>query len=89
MFMIENKLMSDNDNLECMIPDSAGLYKVAEKQDVTKFSKLFYQTGRLQGTDSYLWISPFVRYTHQINHVNDTVQGSCLPSKNTVEYNSH
>ncbi len=44
------------------IPESARSYPVADQQDMTKFSKLFYQTGRLQGADKYIWISPFIRY---------------------------
>ena len=37
-------------------------YNVAEKKEITQFGKLFHQTGRLQGADSYLWISAFIRY---------------------------
>ncbi len=43
------------------VPQSAGVYKEAERQEITRFGKLFHQTGRLQAADSYLWISPFVR----------------------------
>ncbi len=50
------------DLVDTSIPDSVGSYPVADQQDMAKFSKLFYQTGRLQGADKYIWISPFIRY---------------------------
>ena len=63
--MIEEKLATQTaaqrDDSE---PTSTGWYKVADQQDITKFGKLFYQTGRLQGADKYIWISPFIRYIH-------------------------
>ncbi len=43
------------------VPEGAGKYRVAEICEITRFGKLFHQTGRLQAADSYLWISPFVR----------------------------
>ena len=63
--MVEKKIetlrnFSSTDDLS--IPGSAGSYAVAEQHDMTKFSKLFYQTSRLQGADKYIWISPFIRY---------------------------
>ncbi len=64
--MVEEKLESlSNSSLKANspIPESASSYPVAEQQDMTKFSKLFYQTGRLQGADKYIWISPFIRYS--------------------------
>ena len=62
--MVEERLESLESNsptANCLIPESAGSYPVADQQDMTKFSKLFYQTGRLQGADKYIWISPFIR----------------------------
>ncbi len=41
--------------------DSMYAYQAADDSDMTKLGNLFYQTGRKQGADRYLWISPFVR----------------------------
>ena len=63
VFMIGEKLVTQADAFQKDNSSaSTGCYKVADQQDVTKFSKLFYQTGRLQGADKYIWISPFIRY---------------------------
>ena len=69
MFMVGEQLKegmvvqpSDSD-----ASDVPGSYKVAEKEEMTRFGKLFHQTGRLQGADSYLWISAFIRYLPQLN----------------------
>ncbi len=42
-------------------PPYAKEYPVADSQEIAKFSKLFHQTGRMKCTDTYIWISPFVR----------------------------
>ncbi len=64
--MVEEKfesLSNSSLNEDSPIQQSAGCYPVADQQDMTKFGKLFYQTGRLQGADKYIWISPFIRYS--------------------------
>ncbi len=67
IFMIGEKLQSpvSSESSETKsihdVPDGAGKYRVAEICEITRFSKLFHQTGRLQAADTYLWISPFVR----------------------------
>ena len=65
VFMVEERIESlvcTRVNADAPVPDSARSYPVTDQQDMTKFSKLFYQTGRLQGADKYIWISPFIRY---------------------------
>ena len=64
VFMVEERLeslRSSSTAEDSVTPESAGSYPVADQQDMTKLSKLFYQTGRLQGADKYIWISPFIR----------------------------
>ncbi len=63
VFMIGEKLLSQTEASEDDDESrTAGWYKVADQQDISKFSNIFYQTGRLQGADKYIWISPFIRY---------------------------
>ena len=40
-------------------------YEVAEEKQYQSLGNLMYETGRLQGADRYLWISPFIRYTYR------------------------
>ncbi len=35
--------------------------QVSTIEDITRLKKLLYKTSRIKATDSYLWISPFVR----------------------------
>ena len=44
-------------------PASSRKYKVSSTTHVTRLGKLFYKTSRMKVTDTYLWISPFVRYS--------------------------
>ncbi len=70
--MVEEKIESLSNsslNQDSSIPESASSYPVADQQDMTKFSKLFYQTGRLHGADKYIWISPFIRYSLNLKFV--------------------
>ena len=42
-------------------PASCPRYTVSSAGDITKLRKLLYRTSRVKATDTYLWISPFVR----------------------------